>query len=141
MGSFFLRPLLARVVEQMPQRIFFFATALMSFGFIIIFWSKTWPVIFVGAVCAGCGDGVSEIAFRQTLQREKDLIRGSLFGLSEMVMNTGFIVGMLFTGWVAIPTTIAHWVLALHGLPIVASVLILSLFSTKRSILKPECME
>ncbi|PJC64949.1 MAG: hypothetical protein CO021_01560 [Deltaproteobacteria bacterium CG_4_9_14_0_2_um_filter_42_21] len=140
-GSFFFRPLIAKAVERIPQKVFFCATALMSLGFIIIFWSKTWPMIFAGALCAGCGDGMGEIAFRQTLQREKDLIRGSLFGLSEMVMNTGFIVGMLFTGWVAIPTTIAHWVLALHGLPIVASVLILSLFSTKRSILKPECME
>jgi MFS family permease len=120
-GSFLLRPLLREQIQRNPQSPFFAATIMMSLGFIGLFWAARWEWLLCGAIIAGCGDGLSDIAFRHTLQQVSDRWRGGIFGIAEMGKNGGLILGILFTGAVALPSTIAWWVLALHGAAIIVA--------------------
>jgi MFS family permease len=120
-GSVGLRPLLARAVHQAPALVFFVMTAVMSAGFIGVFWLPTWPGRLSAAVVAGAGDALSEICFKQTLQRLPDEQRGGAFGLAQLVINCGFAIGLVITGLAVTPTRIAGWVLLLHGVPLVAT--------------------
>lgn len=120
LGSFVLRPFLATPMHRNPHILFLLATVGMSAGFTGIFWSSGWPMLLGWAILAGAGDGLSEIAFRQTLQQAPDTLRGSLFGCAEILVNGGLILGLLFTGTVVTPATIPHWTLILHGIPIAA---------------------
>ncbi|MDO8494736.1 MAG: hypothetical protein Q7S68_05310, partial [Deltaproteobacteria bacterium] len=136
-GSFVLRPLLVQSIHKSPQMIFLFATALMSLGFIGIFWASDWWARVGWALVAGIGDGLSEIAFRQTLQGLSDKMRGSAFGLAETFINTGFISGMLLVGWGASLNNIQLWVLCLHGIPIAISIFLLSSYRMRSATIIP----
>lgn len=120
-GSFGLRPLLAGPVGRTPQRVFYLATAVMSAGFIAIFWLEAWAAMLAVAAVAGLGDALSEITFKQAVQHLPDEQRGSVFGLTQVVVNAGFVTGLLVTTVVASPDRVAGYVLVLHGIPMAAA--------------------
>jgi MFS family permease len=121
-GALVLRPLLARVIRRAPQFVFFLATALMSVGFIGVFWLSAWPAIVAAGVLAGLADSLSEVTYKQSIQRLPDRQRGPAFGLSGTVLNAGFAVGLVVAGFAIDPARIAEWVLVMHGVPLVAAI-------------------
>lgn len=123
LGSFALRPLLAQVISRAPTLVFYLATVVMSAGFIGIFWLGPWSLMLLAAGVAGVGDALSEITFRQTVQRLPDERRGPAFGVAQMVINSGFIAGLFAMGLAMTPDRVDAWVLALHGLPMLAALI------------------
>ncbi|HET8661660.1 MAG TPA: MFS transporter [Micromonosporaceae bacterium] len=120
-GSFVLRPVLSGLVERLPALVFYLATTVMSAGFIGVFWLGAWPLMLVAAALAGVGDALSEITFKQAVQRLPDERRGSVFGLAQVVINAGFTAGLLVTSVAVAPSQVAGWVLLLHGIPLAAA--------------------
>lgn len=121
-GSFGLRPLLARQLDRSPALLFYLGTATMSVGFIGIFWLAMLPAMLVSGLVAGLGDALSEISFKQALQRLPDERRGQAFGLAHVVINAGFVVGLGVAALVITPQHLAELVLLLHGIPIAAAI-------------------
>ncbi|WP_117212419.1 MFS transporter [Allorhizocola rhizosphaerae] len=121
LGSFAVRPLLAPLIARSPTVVFYGATAVMSAGFIGIFWLGPWWAMLAAAGIAGVGDALSEITFRQTVQRLPDEQRGAAFGLAQIVINAGFIAGLFTTSLALTPARVDGWVLALHGIPLLAA--------------------
>lgn len=122
LGSLVLRPLATRLIARAPGLVFCLATMVMSVGFIGLFWADDWWLRIVAGLAAGIGDAFSEIAFKQAVQRLPDSGRGSVFGLSQVVVNTGFMAGLVVTSAVLVPSWVAEWVLLLHGVPLVMAV-------------------
>ena len=132
LGSLVLRPLATRLIARAPGLVFCLATMVMSVGFIGLFWADDWRLRIAAGLAAGIGDAFSEIAFKQAVQRLPDSARGSVFGLSQVVVNSGFMAGLMVTSAVLVPSWVAEWVLLLHGVPLVmALVSILFLGRTK----------
>ncbi|MER5866524.1 MFS transporter [Kitasatospora sp. NPDC002040] len=121
LAGFVLRPLAKRVVERNPLLVFCLATMVMSAGFIGIFWLSGWWPRLLCAVVAGLGDALSEITFKQAMQRLPDDRRGRAFGLGQIVVNSGFMAGLLVTGLVLQPSWVPEWVLLLHGVPLLVA--------------------
>ncbi|WP_327075302.1 MFS transporter [Kitasatospora purpeofusca] len=119
--GFVLRPLAARVVERAPGPVFCLATIVMSLGFIGVFWLDGWWPRLLAAATAGVGDALSEITYKQSLQRLPDARRGGAFGLSQITVNAGFMSGLLVTSLVLRPAWVAPWVLLLHGVPLLVA--------------------
>lgn len=120
-GALVLRPILARVIRRSPKLVFFVATALMSAGFIGVFWLSAWPAILASGVLAGLGDSLSEVTYKQSIQRLPDRQRGPAFGLSGTVLNAGFMIGLVVAGFGLAPQLLAEWVLVMHGIPLLAA--------------------
>jgi MFS family permease len=120
-GSLAVRPLLARTVAASPVPVFGVATAVMSAGFIGIFWLHAWPAMLAAAAVAGVGDALSEITFKQALQALPDTDRGVAFGSVQIVLNVGFTAGVGLVGVTATPGRIAAVVLAMHGIALIAA--------------------
>lgn len=123
--SLVLRPLLRAVLDRASGLVFYAGTVVMSLGFVGIFWLPTWPGRLAAAALAGAGDALSEVAFKQVLQRLPDDRRGSAFGLAQSVVSAGFLSGLLVSGLVVTPGLVPEWVLLLHGVPVVAAVAVL----------------
>ncbi|MGW6916930.1 MFS transporter [Kitasatospora sp. NPDC054939] len=121
LASFVLRPLAKRVVDRAPALVYCLATVLMSLGFIGVFWLDGWWPRLLAAAAAGVGDALSEITYKQSLQRLPDERRGRAFGLSQIVVNAGFMSGLLVTSVVLQPSWVAPWVLLLHGVPMLVA--------------------
>lgn len=121
-GSLGLRPLLREVINRSPGRVFFVATAVMSAGFVGIFWIAAWPLLLAAAVMAGLGDALSEITYKQTLQKLPDQQRSMAFGFSQVIINTGFTIGLISFGATLEPSRLGYWVLAAHCVPFAAAV-------------------
>jgi MFS family permease len=121
-GSLVLRPLLRRLIGRSPRRVFFAATAVMSLGFVGIFWLGSWPLMLAAAVIAGFGDSLSEITYKQTLQRLPDEQRSRVFGFSQVIVNTGFTIGLITFGATLEPNRVGLWVLLAHTVPFLAAV-------------------
>ncbi|WP_035285647.1 MFS transporter [Actinokineospora spheciospongiae] len=121
LGSFALRPLANRLIARAPGLVFCLSTVVMSLGFIGLFQADTWGLRIAAGVAAGIGDAFSEIAFKQAVQRLPDRERGSVFGLSQVVVNSGFMAGLVVTSAVLAPSRVAEWVLLLHGVPLLAA--------------------
>jgi MFS family permease len=121
LGGFVLRPLATRIIGRAPGLVFCVATMVMSVGFIGIFWAGDWWLRLVAAAVAGVGDAFSEVAFKQAVQRLPDDDRGPVFGLSQVVVNGGFMAGLLVTSLVLSPATVPEWVLLLHGVPLLVA--------------------
>jgi MFS family permease len=122
LGSLVLRPVLRAVIDRAPGLVFCAATAGMSVGFIGIFWLPGWPWMLTAAIVAGLGDALSEITFKQSLQQLPDQRRGVVFGLSQVVINSGFVVGLAVTSVALTPAGAGGWVLLLHGIPCIVAV-------------------
>jgi hypothetical protein len=122
LGSLGVRPLLARVIARGPVPVFGLATALMSAGFIGIFWLGAWPLLLASAVAAGVGDALSEVTFRQSLQSLPDDARGGAFGTAQIVLNIGFTAGVLAVGVAATPARVPGIVALMHGVALLAAV-------------------
>lgn len=120
-GSFVLRPLATRIIHRAPGVVFCVATMVMSVGFIGIFWLDGWWPRLAAAAVAGLGDAVSEITYKQALQRLPDEDRGQAFGLSQIVVSGGFMSGLAVTSVVLAPDRVPEWVLLLHGLPLLVA--------------------
>jgi MFS family permease len=120
-GSFVLRPLLAGVIDRAPVSTFGLATAVMSAGFIGIFWVGSWVGMLAAAAIAGLGDALSEITFRQALQALPDANRGGAFGTAQIVVNVGFAVGLLSVGAIATTGRIGILVIVMHGVAMFAA--------------------
>ncbi|MGQ0839886.1 MFS transporter [Actinokineospora sp.] len=121
LGSFVLRPLVARIVALAPGVVFCVATMVMSVGFIGMFWADDWWLRLASAALAGVGDAFSEVAFKQAVQRLPDDDRGPVFGLSQVVVNGGFMAGLVVTSLVLSPAMVPEWVLLLHGVPLIVA--------------------
>ncbi|MCC9310315.1 MFS transporter [Kitasatospora sp. RB6PN24] len=121
LGSFVLRPLARRLLERAGALVYCLATMVMSLGFIGVFWLDGWWPRLLAAGLAGLGDSLSEITYKQSLQRLPDERRGRAFGLSQMAVNAGFMAGLLVTSLVLRPDRLAPWVLLLHGLPLLVA--------------------
>jgi MFS family permease len=121
LGSFVLRPLVTRMIARAPGAVFCVATMVMSIGFIGMFWARDWWLRLVSAAVAGVGDAFSEIAFKQAVQQLPDDERGPVFGLSQVVVNGGFMVGLIVTSVVLNPALVPEWVLLLHGVPLIVA--------------------
>jgi hypothetical protein len=124
LGSFLLRPVLRAAIAQAPAVVFCAATMVMSVGFIGIFWLPGWSWMLTAAIVAGLGDALSEITFKQSLQRLPDEQRGAVFGLSQVVINSGFVVGLAVTSVALMPASVGGWVLLLHGIPCTAAAVV-----------------
>ncbi|MEU9130458.1 MFS transporter [Kitasatospora sp. NPDC048540] len=120
-AGFVLRPLARRIVERSPRLVFCLATMVMSVGFIGVFWLSGWWPRLACAVLAGLGDALSEITFKQAMQRLPDARRGRAFGFSQITVNAGFMAGLLATSVVLQPDRVPEWVLLLHGVPFLLS--------------------
>lgn len=120
-AGFLLRPFAKRIIDHSPRRVYCVGMMVMSAGFIGVFWLDNWWLRLVSAFIAGLGDAFSEITFKQAMQTLPDHRRGRAFGLSQMVVNGGFLCGLLVTSLVLHPSLLAHWVLLLHGIPLVAA--------------------
>lgn len=120
-GSFAVRPLVSAPLARAPGGAFYSATVVMSLGFIGVFWLDAWPAKIAAAGIAGVGDAISDVAFKQSVQQLPDALRGSAFGFAQVVVNAGFLAGLLATGLLLVPERLPEWVLALHGLPLVAA--------------------
>lgn len=121
LASFVLRPLATRIITRAPGMVFYTATIVMSVGFIGVFWLDGWWPKLAASAVAGLGDGLSDITFKQAVQRLPDELRGRAFGLSQIVINSGFMSGLAVTSVVLAPTSVPEWVLLLHGMPILAA--------------------
>jgi predicted MFS family arabinose efflux permease len=121
-GALLLRPLLAGAIRRSPQFVFFVATALMSAGFIGVFWLSAWPAVVGAGVLAGLGDALSEVTYKESMQRLPDRQRGPAFGLSMTVINAGFVIGLVVAGLALAPELLAEWILVMHGIPLLAAV-------------------
>ncbi|MCP2270088.1 MFS transporter [Actinokineospora diospyrosa] len=121
-AGFVFRPLATKVIARAPGVVFCLATVLMSLGFIGIFWFDEWPLRLAGAALAGIGDAFSEVAFKQAVQRLPDQQRGQAFGLSQIVVNSGFMAGLVATSFLLTPDFVPEWVLILHGVPMLVAV-------------------
>ena len=121
LGSLGVRPLLAPAIESRSVPVFGVATAVMSAGFIGIFWLGSWPAVMAAAAIAGVGDALSEVTFKQSLQSLPDEARGGAFGTAQIVLNVGFTVGVLSVGASAAPERIAAIVAAMHGVALLAA--------------------
>jgi predicted MFS family arabinose efflux permease len=121
-GSLALRPLLRGVIGRAPGQVFFVATAAMSVGFVGIFWLGNWPLILAAAVLAGLGDSLSEITYKQALQQLPDGQRSQVFGFSQMVVNAGFVAGLIAFGATLVPVQVRYWVLVAHAVPFLAAI-------------------
>lgn len=117
-ASFGLRPLARGLISRSPQRVFCVATMVMSAGFIGVFWLSGWVPMLVSAAVAGLGDSLSEVTFKQSIQSLPDDRRGRAFGFSQMMVNSGFMLGLLVTSAALRPGWLAQWVLLLHGVPL-----------------------
>ncbi len=117
-AGFVLRPLATRLVSRSPGVVFCLATIVMSAGFIGVFWLPGWWPRLVAAAVAGLGDAFSEITFKQAVQRLPDEERGQAFGFGQVLVNGGFMAGLVATTLVLTPALLAHWVLLLHGVPV-----------------------
>ncbi|MGE5827320.1 MAG: hypothetical protein ACM30G_03025 [Micromonosporaceae bacterium] len=122
LGSLGVRPLLARVIARGPVPVFGLATAVMSAGFIGIFWLGAWPLLLASALVAGVGDALSEVTFKQSLQSLPDDLRGGAFGTAQIVLNVGFTVGVLIVGAAATPSRAGGIVTLMHGVALLAAV-------------------
>jgi MFS family permease len=120
-ASFVLRPLSRRIISLAPGRVFCVATMVMSAGFIGVFWLPGWWPRLMAAAVAGIGDALSEITFKQALQTIPDHQRGRAFGLSQTVVSSGFMIGLLLTSVALRPDWLPQWVLLFHGAPLVAA--------------------
>ncbi|MFJ8435919.1 MFS transporter [Kitasatospora sp. NPDC094019] len=120
-AGFVLRPLARRLVERAPGPVYCLATIVMSLGFIGVFWLDGWWPRLLAAAGAGLGDALSEITYKQSLQRLPDARRGGVFGLSQITVNAGFMSGLLVTSLVLRPDWVAPWVLLLHGVPLLVA--------------------
>ncbi|GLZ38919.1 MFS transporter [Actinokineospora sp. NBRC 105648] len=121
LAGFVLRPLATRVIARAPNVVFCLATIVMSVGFIGIFWAEDWPTRLTAAALAGVGDAFSEVAFKQAVQALPDTERGPVFGLSQIVVNAGFMTGLIATSLVLTPALVPEWVLLLHGVPLLVA--------------------
>ncbi len=121
LASFVLRPLAKRIIDRSPLVVFCLATMVMSAGFIGVFWLDGWWPRLACAVVAGLGDALSEITFKQAMQRLPDDQRGRAFGLGQIVVNGGFMAGLLATSVVLQPSWLPEWVLLLHGVPLLVA--------------------
>ncbi|WP_177215444.1 MFS transporter [Actinokineospora terrae] len=121
LAGFVLRPLATSLIARAPGVVFCLATIVMSLGFIGIFWFDDWGLRLACAALAGIGDAFSEVAFKQAVQRLPDERRGPVFGLSQIVVNSGFMAGLLATSLLLTPDIVPQWVLLLHGVPLVVA--------------------
>ncbi|GAA1256013.1 hypothetical protein GCM10009665_53080 [Kitasatospora nipponensis] len=121
LAGFVLRPLAKRIIDRGPRVVYCLATIVMSVGFIGVFWTSGWWGRLSFAVLAGLGDALSEITFKQSLQSLPDQRRGRVFGLSQIVVNAGFMGGLLATSALLRPDGLARWVLLLHGVPLLVA--------------------
>ncbi|MBM7774886.1 MFS family permease [Actinokineospora baliensis] len=121
-AGFVFRPLATKVIAHAPGVVFCLATVLMSLGFIGIFWFDDWPLRLASAAVAGIGDAFSEVAFKQAVQRLPDQQRGPAFGLSQVVVNSGFMAGLVATSLLLTPDFVPEWVLLLHGVPMLVAI-------------------
>jgi hypothetical protein len=121
-GSLWVRPRLATVIAQRPVSVFGIATAVMSVGFVGIFWFGPLAAVLAAAVVAGAGDALSEVTFKQSLQALPEGSRGGAFGLGQIVLNTGFAGGVLIVGATAAPSRIAAIVLLMHGVALIGAI-------------------
>jgi hypothetical protein len=120
-ASLLLRPMLAGQVARSPVAVFGMSTVVMSAGFIAIFWLDDWRLMLVAAAVAGLGDALSEITFRQAIQQLPDQDRGGAFGAAQVVINVGFVIGLLVAGASATVSNIALLVLVMHGVAMAAA--------------------
>lgn len=120
-GALVLRPLLAASIQRSPQPVFVLATMVMSAGFIGVFWLGPWPAVLAVAAVAGLADSITEVTYKQSLQRLPDRERGQAFGLSGTIVNLGFAIGLVITGLAVTPGLASEWVLFMHGIPLVAA--------------------
>jgi MFS family permease len=116
-----LRPLLRGPIDRSPGMVFYVGTVVMSAGFVGIFWLDSWPGRLAAAALAGVGDALSEVAYKQLMQRVPDERRVSAFGLSQVVISAGFLGGLLASGLVVTPDLVPTWVLVLHVVPTAAA--------------------
>ncbi|RLK58883.1 putative MFS family arabinose efflux permease [Actinokineospora cianjurensis] len=121
LAGFVFRPLATSLIARAPGVVFCLATIVMSLGFIGIFWFDDWGLRLASAALAGIGDAFSEVAFKQAVQRLPDERRGPVFGLSQIVVNSGFMAGLLATSLLLTPDIVPQWVLLLHGVPLVVA--------------------
>jgi len=121
-GSMWVRPRLAPAIAARPVSVFGIATAVMSVGFVGIFWFGPLAAVLAAAVVAGAGDALSEVTFKQSLQTLPESRRGGAFGLAQVVLNSGFAGGVLIVGATATPSRIAAIVLLMHGVALVGAV-------------------
>lgn len=121
LASFVLRPLATKIINRSPGVVYCLATMVMSLGFIGVFWVGGWVPRLASAVIAGLGDALSEITFKQAMQRLPDSRRGRAFGLSQIAVNGGFMLGLVATSLIMQPAFLPQWVLLLHGVPFVVA--------------------
>ncbi|MBC3843077.1 MFS transporter [Streptacidiphilus sp. 4-A2] len=137
-AGFALRPMATRLVSRAPATVFCVATVVMSAGFIGVFWLPGWWPRMLAAVVAGVGDAFSEITFKQAVQRLPDADRGQAFGFSQVLVNGGFMAGLVATSLILRPSFLARWVLLLHGVPVLLAAWLTVVFLRRGRARQPE---
>lgn len=118
--------------RELSDHSFAVSVIIMSIGFIVAFTGITSWSLMVVALIAGIADGYAETSFMSRLQAASDDRRGQLFGLVAMAETTGLGLGMLTSAALltyAAPSTV---VAIMHGLAIVAAILLLARLLRRR---------
>lgn len=101
------------------EKLFAFATLLMSVFWVSVFITSN-PYVFLGmAILAGIFDSVATVSFSMILQRTDDGLRGRVMALATMAMASGFGGGMALASLMAGIFSPLQLVVFWHGIPVV----------------------
>jgi hypothetical protein len=115
------------------EQLFGIGVFLMSTGFILVFHQDSILGLSVFAICAGLGDGISEVSLLSRIQTEPDELRLPIFSLLTLVQMSGFAIGMLIVSPFFTWLTPFAVVLLFHSIPLL--VLFISLISLRQYLL------
>ncbi|HOX23721.1 MAG TPA: MFS transporter, partial [Elusimicrobiales bacterium] len=116
-----------------PEKVYLAFTALMSVGMIMIF-QTAWPaVITAAAFTAGAGDGTYQTYFTTYLQQTPDALRGRIFALCGITLQTGFGIGFIAAPFALNYLPVGITVLAFHGLVLAAAAVSFTLIAAPKS--------
>ncbi|MFJ6617726.1 MFS transporter [Kitasatospora sp. NPDC091335] len=131
------RLMLRRGIEP-GERGFALGTILMSASFILVFTDLPLPLFLLVAICAGLGDGFTEISYTTRIQALTDDRRGQAFGILTSAENVGMGTGMLLSGSLLALLSPLTVVGVSHAVPIVLALAFLVLIArTRRSLGSP----
>lgn len=114
------------------ERAFALGVIVMSASFILTFVGLPTPVAIPVMLVAGMADGFTDTAYTSRLQSAPDAQRAQLFGMSAMVENLGFGVGMVLSASLLERFSALQVVTTMHGAATVVGLCFLAVLLRSR---------